>query len=270
MIFNQLLKSRWVNIYEDPPEEEDKGEEEKKETPPVIDDEDKPVHSQKRLNSIMAEEKRKYNKEKDALIAQLGELKKSKGLSEKEKSDLQARIEALENSKLTTEQLAAKDKDKLIKERKEIEERLTKERDTWQSRYTQSTIERAILDAAGTNDGYDPEQFIAILGPNTRLVEGQDEDGNLTGVFIPSVKFKDVDKEGKPITLELSVPEAVKRMKDISRFANLFKSGATGGLGAGRDGGAAEKKSVKNPYSLSPAEFREWRKSQGINSKQFR
>ncbi len=73
---------------------------------------------------------------------------------------------------------------------------------------------------------------------HTRLVEDLDAEGRSTGEFIPKVKFNDTDAEGKPITLDLTAKEAVKRMKELpERFGNLFKSNLSGGLGGSQSVG---------------------------------
>lgn len=262
--FTGLKVCSWT-FYEDPPTPGANNEE----TPPPTNndnvEDDKPIISQKKLNSVLAEDRRKHNKEKEQVIKQLEELKKSKGLSDREKETLQQKIEELQTSMLTKEQLAEKDKAKLLREKQETEQRLSKERDTWQRRFETATIERSIQDAAIQNHAFDPEQFVNLLAPNTRLVEVTDESGSGTGQFVPTVKFRDVDKEGKPVTLDLPVPEAIKRMTDMDRYANLFKSGATGGVGGKRE--TPSQRGDKGPPVGDAQAYRKWRQEQGLKGK---
>ena len=230
------------------------------------DDDDKPKFSQKDLNKVLAEDRRKHEKRVNDAVKQLEDAMKVKGLTEKERDSLQAKIEEMNNSLLTKEQLAEQAKQKLQREAKEQADKLTKERDEWQRRFASATINRAIQDAANQNGAYDPEQFVDLLSANTRLVEVTDESGSGTGQFVETVKFRDIDKEGKPVTLDLPVPEAIKRMKDMDRYANLFKSGATGGVGGKRET-PSQRGGDKGPPVGDSAAYRKWRETQGLRGK---
>jgi len=59
-----------------------------------------------------------------------------------------------------------------------------------------------------------------------------DDNGEPTGMLAPKVKFPDTDKDGKSVILDLTVTEAVKRMKELTdQYGNLFKGTAAGGIG---------------------------------------
>jgi len=228
--------------------------------PPVVDPEDAPTISQKKLNAVLAEEKRKFQETQKKQLEQLQELERSKGLSDKEREQLSKQIEDLKTSVMTKEQLAAKEKEKLQSELsaqiKAEKERADK---AWQL-YTESTIERAITDAAARNEAFRPSQVVTFLVGKTHLVEDKDGSGNSTGTFTPRVKFPDV-KDGKPIVLDLTVEEAVKRMKDLpDEYGNLFKSGVAGGLGgtSGVDGGSGAGQGPPE----DPEAYRKWRENQ--------
>lgn len=225
---------------------------------------DKPTLSQKQVNALIKAEKEKHQRQTQAQIKELENLKKAKGLTEQEKSGLEKRIEDLNNSMLSKEEVAKKEKQRLESQYKTDLEKERKEKEVWQNRYTREKIERGILDAAGAAEGYDGEQFVALLSPNTRLVEALDENGQPTGSYSPVVKFTDIDTEGKTKQLDLSVAEAVKRMKEMPKYGNLFKSGATGGLGGSRDG--AGNRNGKDPKTMTPTEWREHRKKLGLGN----
>jgi hypothetical protein len=225
-------------------------------TPAPVADDDKPTLSQKKVNAILAEEKRKNKEIIDRQVKELETLKKSRGLTEQEKTGLTARIEELQNTLLTKEELAVKERKKLEHEHKVALEQTTTERDTWKNKFVQSTIVRSITDEAVRAEAFAPNQIVALLEKNTRLAEVVDADGNPTGEFIPKVKMQDVDKDGKPLTLDLTVSEALKRMKDrADEYGNLFKSGVAGGLGAA---GGKSGKDV-DPSKMSPEQYRLWR-----------
>lgn len=219
-------------------------------------DDDKPTISQKKVNAIMAEEKRKHTAVIDKQVKELETLKKSKGLTEQEKTNLTARIEELQNTLLTKEQLTVKEREKIQNEHKQVLEKTTSEREVWKNRFLQSSIVRAITDEAVKAEAFKPSQIVALLEKDTRLSEETDSDGNPTGDFTPKVKMQDVDKDGKPITLDLTVAEALKRMKDRAEdYGNLFKSGVAGGLGAS---GGKSGKDV-DPSKMTPDQYRAWR-----------
>jgi hypothetical protein len=188
--------------------------------------------SQDDVNRFLAEDRRKHKASTEKLISELETIKKSKNLSEQERNNLTQRIDELQNQLLTKDQLLEKERTKLQNEHRTQLQRESEEKETWRNRYTQSTIERSIVDAAIEADSFSPEQIVALLKSNTKLVEETDNEGNGLGIYVPRVKFNDTDKEGKPVVLDLSVREAVKRMKDLpEKYGNLFKANVTGGLG---------------------------------------
>jgi hypothetical protein len=219
--------------------------------------------TQEELNSILARERKKTEERTKQTIKELEELKKSKSMNEQDRAKLTARIEGLQDELLTKEQLAAKEKEKLSKQYTEEIEKLSSERSTWQQRYTQAEISRAISDAASEAGAFAARDIKALLLPNTQLNEVFSDDGEATGQFEPRVKFADSDKDGKPVTLDLSVQEAVKRMKDTpEKYGHLFKSTAQPGLGG--SGGAGSR--PVDISKMSPAEYREYRKKEGLNT----
>lgn len=222
--------------------------------------------TQDELNAILAKEKGQWRKQTEEQIKQLETLKKSKSLTDKEKEGLASRIEELSKTLLSKEELARKSETSLKKQHEEEKKKLVEERDDWQGRYTRERIERDIITAAKAADSSDEEQFVDLLSPKARLVQVLDAEGQPTGDWQPQVKFKDVDKDGKNVVLDLSVTDAIKRMKEIARFANLFKSGATGGVGASRTGATA-RGAGKPVDQMSPAEYRKFRVEQGLAKK---
>lgn len=231
-------------------------------TPPAGD---KKTFTQDELNKILADDRKKHQAQNQKVVLELENLKKSKTLTDKQKEELQTRIDEINNAMMTKEQLAAKDKEKLEKTYKEQLNSVTGERDTWKNRFTNSTINNVIIREAAVADAFDPDSLIALLGPNTRLAEDQDGEGAPLGTFTPKVKFNDTDKEGKQVTLDLTIPEAVKRMKDIPKYGYLFKNTAVGGLGGNSGAGGPGKK--PNVKDMSVSQYREHRKTLGLGRK---
>lgn len=229
-------------VFEDPPTPEEAAaaaeaeataataaavEAEKKKTPPTFT-----AEQQAHMNSVLAEERRKSKSKNDALVLQLTTEKNRVGTTASEKQALEDRIETLKNEYATKDELAQKES----KKRQTAAEKRASEAETdakkWQDLYKSDKIEGEILKAANNHKAFNPNHILRILAPDTRLVDEVGEDGTTpTGKLIPKVKLAVLDKEGKPVTLEFTVTEAVKQMTDMEEHAPLFNSGATGGLG---------------------------------------
>lgn len=217
------------------------------------------LFTQAEVNKIMAENKRTLQTKNEALIKELETLKKGGNLSAEQKSQLESRIETLQNELLSKEELSKKEADKLRKESQKQLEALATERDGWKNRYTTATIQRTITDAAVENKAINPRQIVAILQQKANLVPATDNEGNQTGELVPKVKFDTTDKEGKPVTIEITIPEAVKQMKDMEEYFNLFQGEGSSGLGASSKstGKVADVRTI----AKDPAKYREARKA---------
>lgn len=214
--------------------------------------------SQEEMNKILADDRRKHQGQTRQALEELESLKAKAELTAQEREDLETRISSMRSEIMTKEELAKKAKDKTDNAHKDEVTTVTKDRDHWKGKYTESTIQRTITDAAVANDAHVPEQIVAILRPNTQLVEALDAEGKPTGELIPKVKFSDTDKDGKPVTLDLTIPEAVKRMREIEKYLNLFKGEGVGGIGSlSRPGG---KDADLKTLAKDPKAYREARK----------
>ncbi len=219
------------------------------------------VFTQAEVNRMLADDRRKHDKKVQETITQLEELKKAKGVSEQGRQELQNRIDELSNSLLTKEEQAKKEQEKLRNQHKQELENERKERERWHNLFTKESITNKITAAAAAAKAFSAEQVQALLSPHTRIAEVLDDDGKPTGDYVPKVKFSDKDKEGKDVSLDLTIEEAVKRMKELpDRFGNLFESdspGGLGGLGGNRSGSGG---SDPNKPPTDPVKYREWRK----------
>ena len=212
------------------------------------------------FNKKINEEKKKWQAQQEKTIRELEKLKQSSTITAKEKEALQSRIDEMQAQFLSKEELLKKEKEKLAKEHMNTVQSLSSERDTWRTRFETSSVSRALLDAAHTHDAFNPEQIVAMLEKHARLVEEVDQDGKGTGVFIPRVRLTDFDQEGKPVTLDLTAEQAVKRMKDTpDKYGNLFKSGVAGGVGGNGSANGSRGKNV-DFSKMSPEEYMKWRK----------
>lgn len=218
---------------------------------------------QKELNRILAAEKKKHKKLVQKAVEEANALRSKAKLTANERAELDGRLELIQNELRTKEEQAKRAAQKLKEKHKTEKQALQADRDTWRNLYTESTIERSITDAAASNNAFSPKQVVAILGPNTTLVPTLDEEGQPTSILEPKVRFSTKDKDGKPVTLDLSPADAVKRMKEEEEFLNLFRSEGSGGAGLrSRPGG---KKPDTAQLAKDPAAWRAARKDGTVN-----
>ncbi len=219
--------------------------------------------TQEELNKFLADDRRKHLKKYETLETSYQQLLENQSLSKEDRNKLEESLENLRAQYRTKEQQAAH-------ERKQLEEEFTvrledvqQRAELWQQRYTDSTIERSLQDAAIAHESFSPSQIVTLLKPQTKMVEKTDEKGHGRGEFAPMVDFPDKDPDtGEPIMTQRTSEEAVKRMKELPElYGNLFKSGvvsgiggnsATGGLAPGANGQIDVRK-------LSPTQYREIR-----------
>lgn len=218
------------------------------------DADDKVTMTKAELQAQIATATAEVKKQQQQALAELQALQGKAQLTAKERQQLEQKLEELTTQSLTKEELAKREIDKTKKKYDQELATTTQERDLWKTKFTETTILRTIADAANSNEAFNPNQIIAILRGDTQLKEGLDAEGRPTGQFEARVKFKDT-KDNQPIELDLSVTEAVKRMREIEGYQNLFKGQGNGGQGNPNRGGGAKIDISK----LTPQQYRELR-----------
>ena len=216
---------------------------------------------QDELNVMMAENRRNLTKQNGELVGQLEQLKQNTRLTQEERDELQSRITQLEEQYMTKEELSKRENAKKEKTFQKEIETATKEKESWRNLYASETIDRSLQDAAIEGKALRPSQIVDILRNRTQLVEVMTSDGQPTGRYAPVVKFNDVNDEGKPVILDLSPSETIKRMRELTEnYGNLFEGTATSGLG--ETGGASGSKTqpLLKEILADPAKYAEWRK----------
>ena len=179
------------------------------------------------IDNLVAVEKKRAQQALD----ELKNLQAKASLTTKERTDLDKRVETLQNELLTKEELAKRERDKLINESETIKKQLETERDDWRSKYTDSTIQRSLVDAALKYKARNPQHIVALLKNNTDLTEEIDKEGKTTGNLIPKVKLTYTDDKGKVIPLEFTADDAVRHLSEQKEHFNLFDDGTPGGFG---------------------------------------
>lgn len=216
------------------------------------------VTSQEHLNRVLKKEKEKFRSEKKELLGRLEKLQETAQFSEKERAELDKEIETLRTQTNTAEENARREKEKLEKQHQEELQKFQSESETWKNRYINMQIGNDIKNASLTEKVLPQSIQVmeALLRPTTHLVEVKDEEDNVIG-FESKVKIQSKDKDNKPVMIEVSVQEAVKRMKeDVDQYGNLFEGTHKGGLG----GSNAGKGKDFDPTKLSIEEYAKLRK----------
>ena len=227
-----------------------------------VDEMLKGTFNQDQVNTMMAEEKRKTTDRHKKLISDLDEAKKGASVTAEDRAALEQRIEDLQNANLTSEEKQKRAADRTKKEYDGKVDVLTEDRNLWQTKHAELMIDTAITKSASMEKAFYTEQISAILVPKTRLFESLDGEGKPSGNFEPKVSFPDTDKEDKPIVLELSVPEAVKRMKELPQYGNLFEGDKRSGIGGQGSSSGGGKIDLAKLAREDMAGYRKLRKEQ--------
>jgi hypothetical protein len=233
---------------------------------------DQKMHTTEAVNQIVEERlardrknrEAKHKEEYQKLEGSYNTLLENKNLSDSERTVAEERLDDVRNQLRTKEERAKHEKDQL---QTTFDEQLSKERadrEIWENRFRDSSIERSLQDAAVTNDAYNTDQVVRLLKPMTSLKPVVDDNGKETGRFQTVVDFPDHDEKGVEVTFSGNPVDIVKRMRDLTPYANLFNSNVVSGLGAGNATGGLSTGSNGqiDTTKLSPAQYRKIRKEQ--------
>ncbi len=192
--------------------------------------------TQEQVNGIVAADRRKLEEALKKTEKQYQELLASQSLTEQERKALQANLEMVQG------QLRSKE-EQLLLEKKQVEEayagklqEMEKKATHFETMYRDSTIERALQDAAVKHEAWSPSQVVSLLRGQTKMLEETDpKTGKLTGKYKPVVEMQALNTTTGEMETKAYTPEdAVRKMKDTpDTWGNLFKSGVVSGIGAG-------------------------------------
>ncbi len=224
------------------------------------------MFDQSAVNRYLADDRRKteakYEKRlKTELQRQETEYSKllaNKNLTEQDRDSLRVSLAEVEDQLHTKEEL-------LLKEKKELETKLTgkitetvEQSKTWETLYKDSSIKRELQEAAVKHEAFNTHQMVSALKPYTKLV-GTDGD------FEVMVDLDDVI-EGKSVVTTLSPDDALKRMKELDMYQNLFKANVVSGVGGNSNTDGASGVQL-DPRSMSQEQYQEYRKKLGLGTK---
>lgn len=235
MKLNSFLDELFLLHYEDDPD----GDDPDGDDPP--DDSKNPpakppkgrVFTQKEIDDIVEKRTRKARNAQKTALEQFESLQNSLNMTEEQREALEVEIETLRRQTMTQEEIAKREKQRADKQYKDALEDAKKEAEQWRTRHNSLKVGYEIKSAA-SSVGVIPEQipFIeAYFNQTAKVVDQKDETGVPNGAVV-MVQFTDQDADGKPLPVEVSPLDALKRMKELpENFGHLFAAPVNGGLG---------------------------------------
>lgn len=214
------------------------------------------------VESLVVAERKIWQDKLTKHQADLEALQASANMSAADRQKLETSVEEMRSQLATKEQLAAQAAEKKERAYKVEKDKLTAERDLAVQRFTRSTIQNELTAAAThpEHEAFNPAQVLAILQPVARITEEPIAEGSEVMRVVVRVKLPSVDKNGKPVELDLTAAEAVKHLSEQEINFNLFKGKGAGGLGGkGKSGGTGE---IPLSQVTDPAEYQRRRIAQ--------
>jgi hypothetical protein len=220
------------------------------------------VFSQDEVNKFLADERRKTTQKYTQLEGAYKEALANQNLTQEQRVQLEEKLEDLQKTFRTKEE-------QLKHEQKAFEEKYTKELEsyktsaqTWEGRFKNTMLEQTLQDAAVKHDAYDPMVLTILLKTMSKVIEKTDEQGRGTGEWTTIVDLTDVDaKTGETIVTRRTPEDAVKRMKELERFANQFKPNVVAGIGSGTATGVGRPGAgVFDPSRMTTEQYMELRR----------
>ena len=211
--------------------------------------------TQEQVNKMIGLRNKSLNEKYQALEATYTELLEQSNLTEGAREKLQQDLEQVQKQMRTKEQQIEFEQKK-IKTKFETELKAANEKgEYYQSLFENSTIERAIMDAAVEHGAFNPGDFIAHLKPRTKVVEDFDAEGKKTGRLVPMVDWEVQNDEGETVKVSKTPSEVVQLMKDMKKYGNLYKSNVAAGVGQGAGKAARNSSGNVDVTRLTPDEY---------------
>lgn len=209
------------------------------------------------FNKAVATERHKLDKKLTAALTKQERMYKdtlsnNKNLTDKERGEIQEQLSTVQGQLRTEKQqaqIALKELEEQFSGKLSAAEKRAQEAE---GKYRDSTIKRALQDAAVTHEAYRPEQVVKLLSDITKLVDDK-----------VMVDFPDEDATtGEAIKTTRTPDEAVKRMKEKpDLYGNLFRNNVVSGIGSNSATGGASpgKDGVVDVRKLTQAQYRDLR-----------
>lgn len=187
--------------------------------------------TQDEVNKFIADDRKKLQTAYTQTVEQLETLKQAKGTSDKEREELQVRIDTLNSQFQTKEQQLATERDTIKKKYDTDTKTLAEQANNWKGKFDNLMITNSILSASSTHKAVNPTQMVLMLQGQAQVVEQVSDDGKGTGTYVVKTKVKSKDKDGKVTELDMPIDDAIGEMKKNDDFFNLFVGDDTSGLG---------------------------------------
>lgn len=196
--------------------------------------------TQDEVNKLLADNKKSLRDELDKL--------KKAG----DPTALQTKITELSNTLATKEELARQEAEEAARKYTADLEAATGNAKAWEARFKAGAYSTEVAKAAAKYDAFDADQLSLILRDQTNVVEVTDKEGKGTGEF--AVKTT-LTIDGKK--LELTLDEAVGKLREDKRFANQFKVKGSPGTGITLNNGGGGAAADGQP-PMNPTDFIKW------------
>lgn len=219
--------------------------------------------TQDELNKKMAENKRSLQKQLKTLESNYAKLLENQSLTDATRQALEEDLENVRKSQRTEKQ-QMEIESKRAAEKHQNELKQTQEKaDKYEKLFRESTVERAITDAAAKHEAYNPSQFISLLSPKTKLVEEVDAANQRTGRLVPMVEVYVKNENTDTYEPALKTPEqAIEDMKgNLSEYGNMFRPNVVRGIGEGTSPTSNGTPGRVDARRLDPKDYMEMRKT---------
>lgn len=206
------------------------------------------------VDKIVVSRVKKLKEQLQTTEQQYERLLTNQNLSVQERNELQSELEKVQAQLRTREEQARYEAKKQQEKFQQTLEQTTGERDRFKTLFETQTRDNAIMQAAVQHDAYNPEQFISVLGPRTKIVEEVNEQGEKTGRLVPRVEVQVTGEDGIAKTELRPVEDAVAQMKDEpEKYGNLFRNNVANGIGQGSNPSASGGR--VDPSKMSTEEY---------------
>lgn len=220
------------------------------------------TYTEEDINRIVQKRTSKARAAQRKALERLENLEKNLKMTNEEREELEQEIETLRKQTLSAEEIAKREKKKAAEQYEAKLSEAEKSAQRWQSQYNDLRINREISDAARefgvTAQGV---PFLeSFLKPSTGLVEVKDDETGEVKGLDAVVDFEDIGEDDKPVKVQMSVRDTVKRMKELpDKYGHLFSAPNSGGVGGSSGSGDSKSKSGYRP-GMTPEEYAKLRK----------
>lgn len=183
------------------------------ETPPEAK-----TFTQAEVDGLMANYRKGLQNDLAQAQAEVEKLRKGGG----DTKGLQTKIKELQDSLLSKEELARQQIEQTTAKFQQDLATAQQEKQQTHTKYAQLLLSNEVARAAVDNNAFSADQLQVFVGAQSEVVPVTDDKGAPTGDFKVVTKYNDI---------QMTVSEAVAKMREDKRFANLFKVSGIPGVG---------------------------------------